>query len=264
MAKRVRRSRIMTTSDYVQKLTQLFDDQFRRPTSFYNNGCCVGVDEERLLIDTPRAKLTEEELSSPIDHACGCFGTFEQMAYYVPRLMEILNESEDGFKFGCLNFSFYRLLVNHEQKYRDLELWDSIKNAMNSIFLDRTSVVEMRHYDYIINEQIIDEMLPGFFMPVLSVRQSTTNPGQTQWDEFILRWADDANACRVMNVLAMIKRYCDRKHSEYDLPELFLARLRGKEYTASLIERAEPAVASISSETWMDEVRECLESWSAV
>ncbi|MHB1460206.1 MAG: hypothetical protein ACYC1M_02865 [Armatimonadota bacterium] len=264
MAKRVRRSRIMTTNDYIQQLTQLFDDKFRRPTSFYNNGCCVGDDEARLLIETPRAKLTEEELSSPIDHACGCFGTFEQMAYYVPRLFEFLNESEDGFTHGCLNYSFFRLLVRHEQQYRDLELWDSIECSMNSLFVDRTSVVEMKNNDYIINEQIIDEMLPGFFMPVLSVRQSTTNLGQTQWDEFILRWADDTDACRLMHVLAMVKRYSNGHLSECPPPEVFLARLRDREYTSSLLKRAEPAVAFISPDSWMDEVRGCLEVWSVV
>ncbi len=264
MAKRVRKSRIMTTDDYMQQLTQLFDAKFRRPTSFYNNGCCVGDDEARLLIETPRARLTEEELSSPIDHACGCFGTFEQMAYYVPRLMEILNESEDGFTHGCLNFSFFRLLVRHEQEYRKLGLWDSIEDAMNSLFVDRTSVVGMKNYDYMINEQIIDEMLPGFFLPVLSARQSTTTPGQTQWDEFILRWAEDTDACRVMQLLAMIKRYGNGYLSDCPPPEVFLARLRDRDYTASFLKRAEPAVAFISIDSWMDEVQGCLESWSAV
>lgn len=255
-------SRIMTTSDYIQQLTQFFDDKFRRPTSFYNNGCCVGDDDEQLLIDTPRAQLTEQMLRMPIDHFGSCFGTFEQISYFVPRLMELLYESENGFQYGCLNYTVFRLLVENEQQYRDLGLWDVIENTMYSILADRTSTFVLTDRGDTVGSDMLKDLLEGFFQPVLQSKTSLSSACMTQWDEFIAKWADDEVPHMIAHLLSLVSWQI--VVTDHILPESFMTRLKDQSYSSSLIKRAEPALVSMPSEYWLYVVRECLEEWSAV
>ncbi len=255
-------SRIMTTDDYIQQLSQLFDAKFQRPKSFLNEGCCVSDESERLLMETPRVQLTEQMLCMPIDHYGSCFGTFEQMSYFVPRLMELLYESVNGFEYGMLHYSFFRLLVENEQQYRDMGLWDVIENTMYSIFADRTSTFVLTDGDHTVDSDLLEDMLEYFFQPLLHSKAGISGPCMTQWDEFIAKWADVEDPHMIAHLLSIARWQVIV--TDWKLPESFMTRLKDQAYASALLKRAEPALVSISAEYWLEDVQECLEEWWAV
>lgn len=258
----------------IRQLYKLFDEVFPHPKSFHNDGCCVGKKHAKLLATLPREELTEEMLSVVVDHR-GCFGTFEEMAYFVPRLMELLADSEDGFEHGLLQYSFFGLLRENEQQYRDLGLWNSIEEAMYDIFVCRTSTFDIKHYDEVECRQkgweilyfdimpwqdLIDQMLGGFFYPILSARKSDSNLQLTAWDRFFIKWAEDENPYRLAHLMDIIKRYCnDDLYYGYVLPDSLINLLKEKDYQLILLEHTRTAYGTIDTPTWLRDAKTCLE-----
>jgi len=241
---------------------------FPRPTSFYNERCCV---DEYKLLKTPRAELDEIDLALPVDHYGSCFGSFEEISYFVPRVVELLTATENGFAHGMLNLSFNRLLRDSERKYRDMGLWDTIEACMNAIFTDFTGKFTLHHYDKPACELKgwgkqykdiasctggIDDFIVGFYQPVLSAR--ACSDGTTVWDRFFHAWALDENPYSAANLLDIIRRHFDEGMFDYALPDSFVARLSERAYALALVQRAAPAFASIESPTWLTDVLDCL------
>ena len=236
----------------IELIYSQFAEVFPRPTSFYNEYCCVTAEHERPLLALPLRELTEEMLAMPIDHYGSCFGTFEQVSYFVPRLMELLVNSRQGFEYGVLYFSFFRLLQNNECRYRRLGLWDAIEKALNELFTSHTSTPpDIRTQD------LTDQLLEGFFCPVLSDRKRTLDADLSAWDEFVLEWAEDECPQRVCHLLDLVRQHCIRHISGYDLPDVFLECLRRESYQSALVKRAAPAFASLPSR-WLEETGDCL------
>lgn len=270
----------MSTIESVEELYPLFERVFPRPTSFDNEYCCVSEEDERPLLTLPLRELTEGMLAMPIDHACGCFGTFEEVSYFVPRLIEILADSEYGFERGVLSYSFYRLLRDNEEQYQSLGVWNAIEKAIRGIFSYRTSTFNIKHYDreaceekgwgityydLVIGTDLMDELLGEFLFPVLSRREDSHSSGCSEWDRFFIRWAEDQNPNRVAHILDIIRRYCtDELLHDYTLPNSFLGSLKQRNYASALTKRAEPAFASIESPTWLRDVLHCLETLAGI
>lgn len=255
----------------VRQLYIAFDKVFSRPKSLYNARCCVSKDNERQLLALPREQLTEWMLSMPMDHSDGCFATFDEISYYVPRLMELFVDSENGFEAGNLNISFFRFLRDHQDDYQRLGLWEPIEQAMMDVFHIRTSVFPLRHFDQeacaakgwgIIYDDIMaytefmDELLGEFLFPILSKR-SIGRDDLSEYDVFFERWAADSNPYRIAHLLEITKRYFeDRIFSGYAeiVPCSYIRKLEQVEFKDSLIERVKPILSKIKSPTWFRDV----------
>jgi hypothetical protein len=252
--------------DSIQELYKNFEKSFPKPTKFHNDGCCVGEDDEKVLLNIPLRKLTEDNLSYPMQHFGSCFGTFEQMAYFVPRIIELLSESELGF--NLMGYACFRLLVADQDEYKARGVWDSIEQAMLDILHDCTNTLIIEHYDaeagwsspfndLSFKQIIVEEFLALFFYPVLNNRNSSESG--SDWDRFFEDWATDENAGRVAWLLEVIRQYCHDILSEpFTLPDSLLVNLTKKEYIEQLIDRARPAIENISSPTWFNDLMDCL------
>jgi hypothetical protein len=261
----------------IGRLYQTFDRVFPKPDSFFNKGCCVSADNVKMLLKTPRGQLDEQTLAMPIDHYGSCFGRFEEVSYFIPRLMEILAESDGGFEYGLLCYSFYRILRNHQPDYESLALWNSIWDAMQDIFRTHTEQFKVRHCDreacagngwaiqhsdYVVGSDLLDQMLEGYFGPVLSRSSASATP--KDWDTFIDSWAHDDNPSRVAHLLDVVGRYLLGRYvcgvrDDYQLPEGFLRLLKDKSYVENLLSRAKPAIEAADSPTWFDDLCDSLE-----
>jgi hypothetical protein len=214
----------MSATESIQQLYIAFKKVFKRPTSFYNEHCCVTKENELILLTTSLSELTEQQLSMPIDHYGSCFGTFREVSYYVPRLIELLSDSSNGFEYGNLCFSFYRLLRDGESEYQRLGVWDQIEKSMFDNFYSRTSKFDMIHFnevdckekgwvlqyfDMITWPELLDELLGEFFYPILSKRKKSAEENHSEWDLFIEKWAEDKNPHRICYLLDAIKQYND-------------------------------------------------------
>jgi hypothetical protein len=257
-------------TDSIQKLYDRFEKSFPKPTKFYNNGCCVAEENEQDLINVPLRELTEDILSMPIRHFGSCFGTFEQMAFFVPRIIELLSESEKGF--DLMEYSCFWLLVAYQVEYRERGLWESIETAILDIFHERTSdmvidrvdaetgVFKVRNgpWDELPkNSRVVEDILALFLFPVLSKRNNSDIG--SDWDRFFENWANDKNAGRVAWLLEVIRQHCHGLAAEpYTLPNSLLMRLSEEEYIEQLVDRARSAIAKISSPTWFNDLMDCL------
>jgi hypothetical protein len=116
--------------DSVRNLYQRFDKVFKRPSEIFNQKCCVSIKEEKYLLENDRLQIEEEAISKAFNHYHNCFGTFEQMAYFLPRLIELA--SENNGKLGyCI--SFWSQLKTDKEKYVELGLWSSIAKALEDV-----------------------------------------------------------------------------------------------------------------------------------
>ncbi|MCC6445191.1 MAG: hypothetical protein IT210_17240 [Armatimonadetes bacterium] len=179
------------------RLYEAFDRAFSRPTSLHRSfHCCVSRQEERLLLSTPRGELTEAMLANPVDHLDVCFSTPDQGSYFVPRLVELLSEAEDGFQYEMLYITFYRLIRENERLYRDSGVWEALETALRDIFRERTSafIFNVRGAGSVSCAFFIDDILNGFFFPILSKRQDRAEIGLTDWGDFFARWAEENDA----------------------------------------------------------------------
>lgn len=133
---------------------------------------------------------------------------------------------------------------------------------MYSILADRTSTFVLIGSEYSVCSDLLNDLLEGFFQPVLHNRAGESSLYMTQWDEFIAKWADEDDPHMIAHLLSFVRwQVID---DDCILPESFMTRLRDQTYSSSLIKRAEPALVSMPSEYWLYVVRECLEEWSAV
>lgn len=265
----------MSTIESVQHLYAAFERVFPRPVSFHNEGCCVKDYHERPLLELPLRELTEEMLQMPIDHNGACFGTFEELSYFVPRMVELLADSENGFEYGVLSFSFFRMLRDNEQQYKALGVWSAIEGAICDILALRTQEFHVRHYDrgacekkgwgieyfdLMVWTDLMDDLLGELFFPILSRRPLSPGCAGSEWDTFIARWAEDSNPCRVAHLLDIVRRYwADELYDGYTLPNSFVILLRQREFQSALVKRAEPAFAAVESTTWLEDVLGSLE-----
>ena len=124
----------------IKRVYEEFDKVIFRPTAFSDNQCCcVGEDYEQKLLHTPREELQEVDLAVPIDNTDGCFASYDQMAYFIPRLLEILEDTEEGFSYGNLDISFFRIIRDHKDDFKRLGLWDVLCEALYEIFKVHTA-----------------------------------------------------------------------------------------------------------------------------
>jgi len=273
----------------VQELYEAFDRVYKRPKSFTNEGCCVKKWHEKPLLTLPREQLTEEMLDRPMSHACGCFGTLEEVSYYVPRLIEIMAESENGLELGTLDLHLPWLLLENREEYEAKGLWELIERVHHDIWFDRTSSFTLLHVngEYPASVDLIGGILKEFLHPLLSERQSSTGvagePERTGWDDFVAQWADDDNPHRVAHLLDFISRNAARPdfadfpshpllaqsqplRSALDhirryqvlspLPASLILQLQQTDYAEELIDRVAPAIEANDSASWLMEVRE--------
>lgn len=247
-----------------------FDRVFDCPRSFYNEGCCVSVETERALLAAPREQLGEDVLSYPLSHYPGCFGTFEQVAYFVPRLIEILAESLYGFEYLI---SLWRIVGADQDRYQELGLWQPIIAAMNAVFQERTRTFAVQHFDktacqakgwglehYDISNgaDIVEALLGDFFHPLLS-------PRPVAWENFFAQWAHDPNPHRVAHLLDVWKQNCEEHPTGYwTFPPNFKSQMEDAGYIAAVIERAAPVFPSIeeTSPTWLNDLHRAIKKGS--
>ncbi len=256
----------------IAQLYTAFDKVFPRPKSFEGEGCCVKKKHERPLLKLPREQLTEEMFALPGSHFGICFATFEQASYFIPRLLELLSEAEDGFAWGSLNMRIPSFLLEHKSDYTSLGLWQLIEDAYLAIFRERTSTFTVHHYDkaacvakgwgldyfdLVVGTDGIDDLLGWFFPPLLLKRVHPD--GSSGWGEFFRIWAEDDNPARVAHLLDVTKRYLEYQDGEYRPPESYLERLKDAGYTKLLLARAESAVKSTESAIWLGDLRTLLQ-----
>lgn len=258
----------------IEKLYSAFDGVFPRPVSFQNEGCCVTRENEQLLLDLPRELWAEEMLAMPMDHSDGCFGTFAQVSYLVPRLIEILSERDGGFEYGVLDVSFYRYLLGHEDDYRALGLWEAVENAVVEIFRYRTATFAIAHYDLdacrrkgwdldyfdrAIGTDMVEELLGEFFYRKSLKHLKGTGPQATEWDALFERWSDDGNANRIAYLLDLVKLHCgDNLVHEFRIPASLLCKLR-EGLAGQLVDRAWSVISAVESPTWLRDLLRTLE-----
>ncbi len=244
----------------IAQLYTAFDKVFPRPESYWGEGCCVQPEHEEVLLRLPREQWTEEMLSMPGSHIGICFATFEQASYLIPRLLELLAEAENGFSYGTLNMNVPRFLREHESDYATLRLWQLIENTFIAIFRERTSEFAIRseYPDYVAGTDGIDDFLGEFYLPLLSGRHCPD--GSSGWDEFFRLWAEDDSPARIAHLLGVTKRHFDDDLFEWAPPESYLERVRDVGYTELLLARAEPAMKSVESPTWLNDLRAALRS----
>lgn len=250
----------------IDRLYKAFDSVFPRPTSFDNERCCVTEEQEKLLLSLPRHQWTEEMLAEPMDHNDGCFGTFEEVSYLVPRLMEILSESDEGFEQGLLEFSFFGFLLRREADYRQLGLWGAIEDAITEVFRSRTAIFAVTHYDteacrrngwcleyldLVAGSHMVHELLGEFCYRKALDHLPSTGLGSQEWDEVFDRWAEDGSPERVAHLLDQIKlHFEDRLLPEYCVPANFIRRLEDG-LAGQLVDRAWPVISAVDSPTWL-------------
>lgn len=249
----------------VANLYTASDEVFPRPESFYNHGCCVKKADERPLLRLPREQLEEQTLAKPADHFCKCFATFEQASYFIPRLIELLADAEDGFQWGCLHISFFGFLLEHQREYESHGLWPLIEQCLADSLMLRTSTFKIVHYDkaaceakqwqidhfdYVVGSQGIDEMLDGFFYPVLTERPLEN--GRSEWDSLFERWEADERPERTAHLLNLLRQ---QGIEDYALPAGLLERISDQRWVDALIRRAEPAIVAANSPTWLADLR---------
>lgn len=194
----------------VSKLYERFDAIFLRPSEFHNLGCCVSVKAERPLLEIPREKLTQRQLSRPVGHYRSCFGTFEQIAYFVPRIIELLARSRERLN----EFGFWSMLRADREKYVELNLWDHLVDAINEIFVAKIGTFRVKHtdeegcrrmgsmrdyLDQVDGNYLIDDLLTEFFYPELSREPA-------DWETFFSNWTRDANPHHIAHLLDVLKR----------------------------------------------------------
>jgi hypothetical protein len=252
----------------IRHLYTLFDKVFPRPISFHNEYCCVGPEQERPLLTLPREQLTEIILAHPVSHCGSCFGTFEEVSYFIPRLFELLDDSVEGFQYGGLDISFFWLLADHESEYRAVQLWESIESAMRDIFIAHTSAFTIEHHgslDHVVGSGLVDEMLDGFFFRVLPKRNAPSavrgNDGKafTEWDDFFARWASDENPHRLAHLLDVIRRYwIGMMFDQYRPPASIIEQFMRPEFAQRVLQAAMPAILGADSSTWLNDLLQCL------
>jgi len=249
----------------ISQLYEAFDKVYRKPTRFTNEGCCVKRQHEKPLLTLPREQLTEEMLDRPMSHACLCFGTLEEVSYFVPRLIEILADSDDGLEMGSLNLRLPGLLLDNRVEYEAKGLWGHVEKAYYDIWLDRSAsfILSPAFPDSALSVELIDSLLRTFFWPLLSERQSgltlIDQPVRTAWDDFIDRWAADENPARVAHLVDFVRRYHAGFGFDGALPSSFISRTRQLECVDDLLRRALPAVEPTLRDYWLEDTRRGLE-----
>ena len=116
---------------------------------------------EKPLLTVPREQLTEEMLDLPMSHACLCYGTLDEVSYFVPRLIEIMSASDDGLTFGSLNLRLPTLLLENRTEYEAKGLWGHIERAYHDTWLDRTArfILSPAFSDSALAVELIDSLL---------------------------------------------------------------------------------------------------------
>ena len=120
-----------TNPDSILELYRQFDKVFKKPDSFFNQGCCVEKKDEKYLLNTDRKTISEEPLSHAFNHYRNCFGNFEQLGYYLPRLIEIARDNKGDLGY-CI--SFWSLLKEDKPKYKELNLLPCLLTALEEIY----------------------------------------------------------------------------------------------------------------------------------
>ena len=115
----------------IRELYRQFDKIFKKPDSFFNKGCCVEKRDEKYLLNTALETINEEPLSHAFNHYRNCFGDFEQLGYYLPRLIEIARDNKGNLGY-CI--SFWSLLIEDKPKYKKLNLLSCLSKALDEIY----------------------------------------------------------------------------------------------------------------------------------
>lgn len=118
-------------SDSVQELYRQFDKVFKKPSSFFNKECCVEKKDEKYLLNADRGTIDEQTLSHAFNHYRNCFGNFEQLGYYLPRLIEIARDNIGNLGY-CI--SFWSFLKEDKPKYKQINLLPILEKTLGEIF----------------------------------------------------------------------------------------------------------------------------------
>ena len=253
----------------LKELYRRFDRVFPRPESFHNLECCVSKAGERELLKTDRANLQESELGWAFNHypggqAEGCFGTFPQMAHFVPRMLELHAHSEAGFVYAL---GFWSRLVRDRGNYEDLGLWETVYAAVLEQFQTRTERFEVEHFDLaacrakswaldhqdiVRGSEAVRDLLAEFFQPLTE--------GSEAYEELFETLARDSNPHRLAYLLETLRESwsdelngCSRGAL---VPRGFEARMLEGPAFIDLVERALPAISACGSPTWFTDLRE--------
>ena len=239
----------------IRELYRRFDAVFERPTTFYSADCrCVSKKAQRWLLETPRESMTDAGLAVPMNHYPGCFGTFRQMAYFMPRLVELFADSRDGL--GCVMVPWSKLRRDREA-YCRLGVWGSVVAAAEEMLQARTSTFAVEHYDakacrdkgwgldhedLVVSGEVVHELLADFFFPELSLDPQAT-------EVFADAWAQDSNPHRVIHLLDLL-RWEWRGLLFDQVPPPLRERFASDEFILQVLDRVEPAIAEVGSPTW--------------
>jgi hypothetical protein len=245
----------------------LFDQHFARPTAFFNMGCCIPKKLERPLLSLTRDQLTQQMLAPPLSHYGSCFGTFEQIGYFVPRVVELL--ASRGDPPLCNLPAFFSMLLTDQPKYEQRQLWQPLVRSITDAFWARTQHVSIKHIpghgyevpsgrvldhlDLVQGSETLDEILGCFLYPSLSAI-----PGQ--WEAFFERWASDLDPHRLAHLLDMLKRRWEGRGPltpefvDMPLPASLVAQHTMDDLVRRLIDRVQPLALQSSSPTWLDDL----------
>ena len=250
----------------IRRLYSLFDHSLVRPKMFFNLGCCVSTTDERPLLKLPREQLSEAMLAHPTSHYGSCFGTFEQVGYFVPRLIELLatNQTLDDLNIKHL----FSMLIADREEYEKRCLWQPLIEAIAHAFWMRTESFTLRHLahhghrlptgraldhlDYVVGSEILDAMLGHFLCPAL---MPDSGRGQTFWE----KWVNDLHPPRIAHLLDMLKRRWEGNgpltifYSDIPLPVSIEHQLGNDDFVSNLLERIEALALDSDSPTWRDD-----------
>lgn len=279
--------------DALEALYAAFAAAFALPRRFHNEHCCVSRAHERRLLNTPLREMDEWHVGHVISHLGTCFGTIEELAFLVPRAIEVV-VSDDGFTHGTIEFAIFRVLREHETYFREHGVWEVLTTALEAAFLHATARFEVWHPDeaedrargwelrrgYTESSERRDMLLQEWFYTTTSVQpawatdlaelgyEEARDEPCTGWDLFCALWAADPCSARTAHLL---DAFCDWWRSGQEtwgltgshdarFPESLWRALRRPVFVATLLDRAGPAIATLTSPTWLNDVQECLDA----
>ncbi|GEM_PF-6652286 len=205
----------MKAGEKISEIKCLFEKRFKRPTSFFNEHCCVDNKIENVLLAAPLNAIGRYEIEIAFQHAEGCFGTFDEMVYFLPRALELYNIDDWDLCYGL-----FRFIIKNKNRFISLSVFDEINEAMHLIFRDRTSVFTIihhdekmcrekswvtGHYDYLEGIECIEDMMEHYFFELYKDEP-------TAFELFIDKWAKDTNVHRLLHFLHFA-RECIRSNS---------------------------------------------------
>jgi hypothetical protein len=117
--------------DSIEKLYLKFGKMFKKPLVFDNDVCCVSKKQAKYLLATKLREIGEQEVSHALNHYRNCFGTFEQVMYLFPRLLEIAAETKGRLGYCHCLFS---LLSDEKKRLEELGMWQVVFLAMEDIY----------------------------------------------------------------------------------------------------------------------------------